>query len=155
MPKWTEYTSKNTLADNDEVMLYDATARANKRGLMSEFWDYVVDKMATAVISKLETNNKTIIGAINALNSDSKLIYFVGSEDFGSKIASSGLLSGVRVKFFICNNATNNPIGSGYIILMHAPNFWKNHPNYICVYNSNIKCGTIDCTDITNLKIIQ
>lgn len=71
MPKWTEYTSKNTLADNDEVMLYDATARANKRGLMSKFWDYVVDKMATAVISKLKTNNKTIIGAINALNSDS------------------------------------------------------------------------------------
>jgi hypothetical protein len=72
MPKWTEYTSKNTLADNDEVMLYDATARANKRGLMSKFWDYVVDKMATAVISKLQTNNKTIIGAINALNSETK-----------------------------------------------------------------------------------
>lgn len=71
MPKWTECTSKDTLADNDEVMLYDATARANKRGLMSKFWDYVVDKMATAVISKLETNNKTIIGAINALNSES------------------------------------------------------------------------------------
>ena len=71
MPKWTDYTSKDTLADNDEVMLYDATGKANKRGLMSKFWDYVVDKMATAVISKLETNNKTIIGAINALNSDS------------------------------------------------------------------------------------
>ena len=71
MPKWTEYTTKDTLADNDEVMLYDATARANKRGLMSKFWDYVVDKMATAVISKLETNNKTIIGAINALYSES------------------------------------------------------------------------------------
>lgn len=74
MPKWTEYTSKDTLADNDEVMLYDATGRANKRGLMSKFWDYVVDKMATAVISKLETNNKTIIGAINALNSETELI---------------------------------------------------------------------------------
>jgi hypothetical protein len=72
MPKWTEYTSKNTLADNDEVMLYDATGKANKRGLMSKFWDYVVDKMSTAVISKLETNNKTIIGAINALNSETK-----------------------------------------------------------------------------------
>lgn len=72
MPKWTEYTTKDTLADNDEVMLYDATARANKRGLMSKFWDYVVDKMSTAVISKLETNNKTIIGAINALYSDTK-----------------------------------------------------------------------------------
>lgn len=75
MPKWSEYTSKDTLADNDEVMLYDATARANKRGLMSKFWDYVVDKMATAVISKLETNNKTIIGAINALNSEKVYAY--------------------------------------------------------------------------------
>lgn len=70
MPKWSEYTTKETLADNDEVMLYDATGKANKRGLMSKFWDYVVDKMSTAVISKLETNNKTIIGAINALNGD-------------------------------------------------------------------------------------
>lgn len=79
MPKWTEYTSKNTLADNDEVMLYDATARANKRGLMSKFWDYVVDKMATAVISKLETNNKTIIGAINALDSETSKTNFNGN----------------------------------------------------------------------------
>ena len=70
MPKWTEYTTKDTLADNDEVMLYDATGKANKRGLMSKFWDYVVDKMSTAVISKLETKNKTVIGAINALNSE-------------------------------------------------------------------------------------
>ena len=93
MPKWTEYTSKNTLADNDEVMLYDATARANKRGLMSKFWDYVVDKMATAVISKLETNNKTIIGAINALNSDklSKSTLFVGNVYYSDdQVASIG-----------------------------------------------------------------
>ena len=72
MPKWTEYTTKDTLADNDEVMLYDATGRANKRGLMSKFWDYVVDKMATAVIGKLETENKTVIGALNYLNGNSK-----------------------------------------------------------------------------------
>lgn len=69
---WKNYTQKDTtLLDNDEVMLLDSTDEKNKRGLMSKFWDYVVDKMATAVISKLETNNKTIIGAINALNSDS------------------------------------------------------------------------------------
>ena len=64
MPKWTEYTTKDTLADNDEVMLYDATGKANKRGLMSKFWDYVV-------ISKLETENKTVIGALNYLNGNS------------------------------------------------------------------------------------
>lgn len=91
MPKWTEYTSKDTLADNDEVMLYDATARANKRGLMSKFWDYVVDKMSTAVISKLETNNKTIIGAINALNGDKvpKKVLNLSDEASASTILNS------------------------------------------------------------------
>lgn len=90
MPKWTEYTSKDTLADNDEVMLYDATAKANKRGLMSKFWDYVVDKMATAVISKLKTDNKTIIGAINALNGKSlPQIKFIDGGEFTTADASS------------------------------------------------------------------
>lgn len=68
---WKNYTQKSTaLSDNDEVMLLDSTDEKNKRGLMSKFWDYVVDKMSTAVISKLETENKTIIGALNTLNSD-------------------------------------------------------------------------------------
>lgn len=66
---WKNYTQKDTtLLDNDEVMLLDSTDEKNKRGLMSKFWDYVVDKMATAVISKLETENKTVIGALNYLN---------------------------------------------------------------------------------------
>lgn len=66
---WKNYTQKSTaLSDNDEVMLLDSTDEKNKRGLMSKFWDYVVDKMATAVISKLETENKTVIGALNYLN---------------------------------------------------------------------------------------
>ena len=91
MPKWTEYTSKDTLADNDEVMLYDATGKANKRGLMSKFWVYVVDKMSTAVISKLETNNKTIIGAINALNGDKvpKKVLNLSDEASASTILNS------------------------------------------------------------------
>jgi hypothetical protein len=92
MPKWTEYTSKNTLADNDEVMLYDATARANKRGLMSKFWDYVVDKMSTAVISKLETENKTVIGALNYLNGNTSRLYISMTKniaDFNSKYTTT------------------------------------------------------------------
>ena len=71
MPKWTEYTTKDTLADNDEVMLLDSADGKNKRGLMSKFWDYVVNKMSTAVIGKLETENKTVIGALNYLNGKS------------------------------------------------------------------------------------
>lgn len=153
---WSNYTEKTaTPVDTDEIMARDSTDGKNKRLLFGTFWKWVAKKLNEATISELQTSNKTIVGALNQLNSESNLIYYVSSEDFGSKIASSGLLSGVRVKFFVCNSATNNPLGNGYIILMHAPNFWKNHPSYIYIYNSNIKSGTIDCTDITNLKIIQ
>lgn len=98
MPKWTEYTTKDTLADNDEVMLYDATGRANKRGLMSKFWDYVVDKMSTAVIGKLETENKTIIGALNTLNSDRFSIYEKQVSDLDNPPAAFILNTGINPK---------------------------------------------------------
>mgnify|MGYP000180433171 CR=1 FL=1 len=69
MPKWTDYTKKTALKDNDELMILDADGKANKRTLMSKVWNYVVDKMTSAVVSKLTTTNKTMIGAINELNS--------------------------------------------------------------------------------------
>lgn len=121
MPKWTEYTTKDTLADNDEVMLYDATARANKRGLMSKFWNYVVDKMSTAVISKLETNNKTIIGAINALNSESSISLckvISGENTFSSELKGKSYKA--IIGFFY--EPSDNPFsfGSGYFIAFQA-----------------------------------
>lgn len=69
--EWTKYTTKEALKDNDELMILDKDANANKRTLMDKIWDYVVDKMTTAVIAKLETTNKTLIGAVNELNSKS------------------------------------------------------------------------------------
>lgn len=77
---WKNYTQKDTtLLDNDEVMLLDSTDEKNKRGLMSKFWDYVVDKMSTAVISKLETENKTVIGALNYLNGKTLVNDYMGT----------------------------------------------------------------------------
>lgn len=149
-----DLTKVTEIPAGKELIFFDPTTNEGGIITLENLTKQILNGLTKQTFA-LDAGQQTILQALNTLNSDSKLIYFVGSEDFGSKIASSGLLSGVRVKFFICNNATNNPIGSGYIILMHAPNFWKNHPNYICVYNSNIKCGTIDCTDITNLKIIQ
>ena len=134
MPKWTEYTMKDTLADNDEVMLYDATARANKRGLMSKFWDYVVDKMATAVISKLETNNKTIIGAINALNSDKTKLCIDSNisnlNDFGK--AQTQMLSGIAY-----NSALNYiPGESSFANVFYIPS-WRNYGiQFVCLPDS-------------------
>lgn len=113
MPKWTEYTSKDTLADNDEVMLYDATGKANKRGLMSKFWDYVVDKMSTAVISKLDTNNKTVIGAINALNSDKIINSFLGND-----FTKDFLLNGMRAYLLSISTVGNSSILDTYTAII-------------------------------------
>nr|DAE20502.1 MAG TPA: hypothetical protein [Siphoviridae sp. ctqwO1] len=71
MAKWTDYPTKTTPVDTDDLMIYDATGKANKRVLFSGLWNWIVDKLTNAVISNLQTNNKTILGALNELNSNS------------------------------------------------------------------------------------
>lgn len=51
MPKWTEYTSKDTLADNDEVMLYDATGKVNKRMKFSTIYSWFKSKFVIEQIN--------------------------------------------------------------------------------------------------------
>lgn len=70
MPKWTDYTIKTNPADNDEVMVLDTAGKANKRLSLSALSDWILDKLADKVFQKLETNNKTVLGAINELNSN-------------------------------------------------------------------------------------
>lgn len=66
---WSNYTEKTaTPVDTDEVMVRDSTDGKNKRLLFGTFWKWVAKKLNEATISELETDNKTIIGAINALN---------------------------------------------------------------------------------------
>ena len=68
MPKWTDYTIKTTVADNDEIMALDTAGKANKRLSLSTLSDWVLGKIADKVFEKLQTNDKTILGAINELN---------------------------------------------------------------------------------------
>lgn len=68
MGKFNEYTQKATPANNDTLMIYDATVKANKLSPFSGIWNWIVDRLANAVISQLKTSNKTVIGAVNELN---------------------------------------------------------------------------------------
>lgn len=69
---WSNYTEKTaTPVDADEVMVRDSTDGKNKRLLFGTFWKWVAKKLNEATISELKTENKTVIGAINALNSES------------------------------------------------------------------------------------
>ena len=138
---WKNYTQKDTtLLDNDEVMLLDSTDEKNKRGLMSKFWDYVVDKMATAVIGKLETENKTVIGAINALNSDTSKSFVslkesikYSGDDSAFNIVSSD--STIYYRAVALNVAHPALLGSGGILIGYC--FNRNYQRQI-YYSSQI-----------------
>lgn len=82
---WNNYTEKTaTPVDADEVMVRDSTDGKNKRLLFGTFWKWVAKKLNEATISELQTSNKTIIGAINALNSDcSKTKVFTMQTEYG------------------------------------------------------------------------
>lgn len=71
MAKWTDYTTDTNPTDTDEVMTLDTdkSPKANKRVTLSTLADYFSDKLASKVFAKLETQNKTVIGALNELNS--------------------------------------------------------------------------------------
>lgn len=92
MAKWTEYPTKTTPADTDDLMIYDATGKANKRVLFSGLWNWMVDKLTNAVIDNLQTNNKTILGALNELNSKRLAAYARGTYD-DLKINANGYVS--------------------------------------------------------------
>lgn len=73
MPKWTDYTIKTEPADNDEVMVLDTAGKANKRLGLSALSDWIIGKIANKVFENLQTQNKTVLGAINELNSKAEL----------------------------------------------------------------------------------
>ena len=75
MGKFNEYSQKATPEDADSLMIYDATAKANKLSPFSGIWNWIVGKLTNAVISNLQTSNKTVVGALNELNSNPFLRY--------------------------------------------------------------------------------
>lgn len=68
MPKWTDYTIKTNPADKDEMMILDTAGKANKRLGLSALSDWIIGKIANKVFENLQTQNKTILGALNELN---------------------------------------------------------------------------------------
>lgn len=77
MGKFNEYSQKATPEDADSLMIYDAAAKANKLSPFSGIWNQIVEKLTNAVISNLQTNNKTVVGALDELNSNLPGIEFL------------------------------------------------------------------------------
>lgn len=99
MSKWTDYTIKTNPADNDEVMILDTAGKANKRLGLSVLSDWIIGKIANKVFENLQTQNKTILGALNELNSKALMTYVgkkVTNED--GVIPINNIISGASIK---------------------------------------------------------
>lgn len=86
MPKWTDYTIKTEPADKDEMMILDTAGKANKCLGLSALSDWIIGKIANKVFENLQTQNKTILGALNELNSKCGIITYNG-QSFSSRYA--------------------------------------------------------------------
>lgn len=103
MGKFNEYSQKATPEDADSLMIYDATSKSNKLSPFSGIWNWIVEKLTNAVIANLQTNDKTVLGAINELNSK--------ASRFNGNIKKVGFRSGQRalnniyLDFYDSNNS--------------------------------------------------
>ena len=134
MAKFTDYTQKTKPADADLLLIHDNAGAANKKTPFSGVWSWILDKLASAVISQLETTNKSIIPAINELNS--KSTYLRGIPTITSELLSPGQTlfdyvtnnysSKSSVYFFgISSTLTSEqrspfPGGGGFVILFNS-----------------------------------
>ena len=122
MGKWSDYTTKTALKDNDELMILDKDANANKRTLMDKVWDYVVDKMTTAVIAKLGTTNKTLIGAVNELNSNKQgVLKTIGKQYLTNE--QGVITTEINRTAIIVSCRSNNVIINPFVMLEN--NYWN------------------------------
>lgn len=99
MAKFNEYPSKAAPEDADTLMLYDAASKTNKLSPFSGIWNWIVGKLTNAVIRNLQTSNKTVLGAINELNSKALMTY-VGKKATNEDgvIPINNIISGVSIK---------------------------------------------------------
>ena len=105
------YTDRGTLADTDAFLVNDGTGM--KKSVLSKLSDWILNKLADKTFQKLTTSNKTIIGAINALNSeifpqnyithgsDSIIPHENISIDNYSRIMAFGIITIVCIKFIV------------------------------------------------------
>ena len=68
MAKWTDYAEKEGLADNDEIIILDKETNKNKRSIVSNIANWAVEKIESHKFSGLNTDDKTLVGAINEVD---------------------------------------------------------------------------------------
>lgn len=138
-----------------ELMFIDPTTNEGGIITLEDLTKQILSGITSQAFN-LDAGQMTLIQALNDVNRQTQITYTVNKEDFGNVIKNSGLLEkNCNFKVFICNDSTNNPIGTTSVILLfHSVFYWEKHPHYICCRDKNISTGVLDCTDVNTLKII-
>lgn len=96
-------------------MIYDAAAKANKLSPFSGIWNWIVEKLTNAVIANLQTSNKTVLGAINELNSK----VFINTRNLSTFSVNIRLNKNTYTSFLMYG-ATSQNNGFMYIVFINA-----------------------------------
>lgn len=115
MPKWTDYTIKTNPADKDEMMILDTAGKANKRLGLSALSDWIIGKIANKVFGNLQTQSKTILGALNELNSK----VFINTRNL-STFSVNIKLNKDTYTSFLMYGATSQDNGFMYVIFVNT-----------------------------------
>lgn len=67
------FNQKSVPEDNDLLVEYDASASKVKNVKFGGVWNWIVKKLTSAVINELQTSSKNVVGAINELNSKTRI----------------------------------------------------------------------------------
>lgn len=139
------YTDRGTLADTDAFLVNDGTGM--KKSVLSKLSDWIIGKIANKVFGNLQTQNKTILGAINELNSNSsiRLCKVVSDEStFSSEL--KGKVYKAIIGFFY--KPSDNPFSfdSGYFIAFQSTYLQRENMFVIIGFSLN---GTIENKSIT------
>lgn len=113
------YTDIGGFADGNTFLV--KTNDGMKKGFFNNFANWILDKLATKVYNQLATSNKTMIGALNELDSNTNRIY----EDPGRPVSSSSDINAIfnamndesiSIKRYTNGSANIPESGSGIII---------------------------------------
>lgn len=146
MGKFNEYSQKATPEDADSLMIYDAAAKANKLSPFSGIWNWIVVKLTNAVISNLQTNNQTVIGALNELNSKTLIITMSGSTDSTGNIRINVPNSFSRMPYVVTNIRDN--LQYPYIVIISG---WTQNEINFRIRNASDNSAIIN----TQLPVFQ
>lgn len=146
MGKFNEYSQKTTPADNDTLMIYDAASKANKLSPFSGIWNWIVGKLTNAVISNLQTSNKSVIGALNELSSNRLFDIY---RNYSWKTSHSIDVSKANTLLMIAFGGSNGDQSIVLPLTKTKTDTWLYNAEYLATTNFAISCKSNVLT-ITN-----